>query len=190
VWYTLPSTAFTWRPIKINDTDLLTDSVTAVNIKGSTGTGNVGNITVAGNGGDIIISTTAEVNQNAFSKFIVGTTEISANSKTDTITLKGTNVKIEGTAASKEIMISVAEFDGVGTKGLVNAPEGTNSLTFLRADGTWATPTDTNTWRSIIVGENTLSSDITSGALTITAGKDIQVGLSNNTLLIESTYTP
>jgi hypothetical protein len=190
VWYTLPSTAFTWRPIKVNDTDLLTDSETAVNIKGSIGTENVGNIVVTGNGGDIVISTTAEVNQNAFSKFTIGTTEITASSKTDNITFGGTNITIEGSSINNQIWFKIDEFTGVGTKGLVSAPEGTSTLTFLRADGTWVTPTDTNTWRKIIVGSNNLGNEITTGDLTITGGNDIAVTLANNTLNIASTYKP
>lgn len=194
-WYELPSNVLgnSWRPVSINGTELFDSSNTSTNIVNFKN-GNLIQITKDATDNSIVVSTTAEINQNAFSKITVGTTEVAATVKTDNVTFKGANVKIEATAADKEILFSVADFTGVGTKGLVEAPAGTSELTFLRADGTWVVPTDTNTWRSIVVKTTTedkvLSNDITSGPLTIQAGKDIAVDLQNNTLTIASTFNP
>lgn len=195
-WYTLPSNSLgnTWRPISINGTVLFNDenvSTNALNLVN----GNLITITKDTNSNNVIISTSAEVNQNAFSTIKVGTTNLTAKSKTATVTFIGTNVTIEGNSVNNTINFSVADFAGAtattaGQKGLTPAPAVNDHLKFLRGDGKWATPTDTNTWRKIIVGSNNLGNEITTGDLTITGSNNISVTLTNNTLNIASTYTP
>lgn len=48
------------------------------------------------------------------------------------------------------------------------APKVTDTNKFLKGDGTWATPTDTNTWRGI---QNNLTSDSTTDSLSAAQGK-------------------
>lgn len=100
------------------------------------------------------IATGAEVNQNAFSKVVVGETTVAADSKTDTLTLvAGSNVTITPDATNDKITISStnttygvfkgATSSAAGGNGLVPAPTAGNQGKFLKADGTWATPTNT-----------------------------------------------
>lgn len=58
-----------------------------------------------------------------------------------------------------------------GSTGLVPAPASGNQAKFLRGDGTWATPTDTNTWRGI---QNNLTSDSTTDSLSAAQGKALK----------------
>lgn len=53
------------------------------------------------------IASGAEVNQNAFSNIKVGTTTISADTKTDTLTLTGSNVTITPNATSDSVTFAV-----------------------------------------------------------------------------------
>jgi hypothetical protein len=100
------------------------------------------------------IASGAEVNQNAFSNVVVGETTVSADSKTDTLTLAaGSNVTITPDATNDKITISAtnttyclfkgATSSAAGENGLVPAPTAGNQGKFLKADGTWATPTNT-----------------------------------------------
>lgn len=192
-WYKLPinSLGNTWRPVKIEGDELFdsaNNSDNFINFK----KGNLIDI-VKDSDNNIVISTSAEINQNAFSVIEIGTDSISASGKTDTVKFTGTNVTISGIPAEKQINFAVADFVGAtattnGSKGLAPAPAAGDQLKFLRGDGTWVVPTNTNTWRKIIVGDNSLSNDITSGDLTITAGENIAVTLTNGTLNIASTY--
>lgn len=72
------------------------------------------------------IATGAEVNQNAFSNVIVGSTTIAADSKTDSLTLVGSNVTITPDATNDKLTFSVA--DGTtSAKGLVKLTDSTSS---------------------------------------------------------------
>lgn len=195
-WYQLPTNSLgnSWRPIKLNNTALYDDKNDPDNVLNFVN-GNLITITKATDNNNIIISTTAEVNQAAFSVINAGGTEISASAKTDTVKFTGTNVTVAGISADKTINFSVADFVGAtqnaaGKKGLAPAPAAGDNLKFLRGDGQWVVPTDTNTWRKIIVGDTNLGNGITTGDLTIAAGKDISVALANNILTIASTYAP
>lgn len=55
------------------------------------------------------IATGAEVNQNAFSNVTVGSTTIAADSKTDTLTLAGSNVTITPDATNDKITIGITK---------------------------------------------------------------------------------
>lgn len=61
-----------------------------------------------------------------------------------------------------------ATSSAAGTHGLVPAPASGKQSSFLRGDGTWAVPTDTNTWRGI---QNNLTSDSTTDSLSAAQGK-------------------
>lgn len=104
----------------------------------------------------------AEVNQNAFSNISVNGSTISADSKTDTLTLSGSNITLTPNTASDNITFSLNKANVVNALGYtpptVNTTYGVVSTTvnglapkrdgsassFLRGDGLWATPTLSN----------------------------------------------
>lgn len=115
------------------------------------------------------IASGAEVNQNAFSNIVVGSTTIAADTKTDSLTFAaGSNVTITPDATNDKITIAAkdttysifgaATSSAAGTKGLVPAPTAGANTKFLRGDGTWQT-IDTGT--------------IVSGSTTATAGASV-----------------
>ena len=62
------------------------------------------------------IASGAEVNQNAYSNFLVGTTTISANSETDTLTLiAGANITLTPNAGAESITIAATGSTGVSS---------------------------------------------------------------------------
>lgn len=71
------------------------------------------------------VATGAEVNQNAFSNVVVGSTTISADSKTDSLTLAGSNVTITPDATNDKVTIGITK-DNV-TSALGYTPPTTNT---------------------------------------------------------------
>ena len=55
------------------------------------------------------IASGAEVNQNAFSNVVVGTTTVAAESKTDTLTLEGNNVTLTPDATNDKVTIGITK---------------------------------------------------------------------------------
>lgn len=64
-----------------------------------------------------VISTTAEVNQNAFSTVKVGSTSVSADTKTDTLTLEGSNVTLTPDATNDKVTIGITSSNVTGALG-------------------------------------------------------------------------
>ena len=97
------------------------------------------------------IAAGAEVNQNAFSNVKVGNTTVSADSKTDTLELASSGaITLTPDAANDKVTIGVstmgaASSSAAGTAGIVPAPGAGKQTSFLRGDGTWAVPTNTDT---------------------------------------------
>lgn len=182
-WYKLPTNVLgnTWRPVSINGTQLFDTSNTDTNVLNFV------------NNNFIHVSKTTDANTiqftpnySTFTKIKFGETEVAATGITDTLNLVGDNVAITSVGSSDErkIQFSVATYSGVGTRGLIDSSGVTDNTAFMQANGTWTK----NTFREIKVGNATLSSDNTSGALTITGSDNIAVSLSGNTLNIASTY--
>ena len=71
------------------------------------------------------IATGAEVNQNAFSNVVVGSTTIAADSKTDTLTLAGSNVTITPDATNDKVTIGITKANV--TSALGYTPPTTNT---------------------------------------------------------------
>ena len=63
------------------------------------------------------IATSAEVNQNAFSNVVVGSTTIAADSKTDSLTLAGSNVTLTPDAANDKVTIGITKDNVVSALG-------------------------------------------------------------------------
>ena len=182
-WYKLPTNVLgnTWRPIKINNVSLFDNSNTEENVLEFVNN-NFIHVNKVTNSNKIEFTP----NYSTFTGIKLGDNTVSAEGITDTLTLTGDNVSITniGDSNERKIQFSVAKYGGVGSTGLIHSTSTTDATAFMQADGTWTK----NTYREIKVGTSTLSSDNTSGALTITAGKDIAVTLVNGTLNIASTY--
>ena len=71
------------------------------------------------------IATGAEVNQNAFSNVVVGTTTISADSKTDSLTLTGSNVTLTPDTTNDKVTIGITKANV--TSALGYTPPTTNT---------------------------------------------------------------
>lgn len=63
------------------------------------------------------IATGAEVNQNAFSNVVVGTTTIAADSKTDTLTLAGSNVTLTPDTTNDKVTIGITKDNVISALG-------------------------------------------------------------------------
>ena len=133
--------------VEINPTTILTDSNYETKI-GTATQSKSGLISIEDKAKLDGIATGAEVNQNAFSNVVVGSTTIAADSKTDTLTFAaGSNVTITPDATNDKITIAAkdttysifgaATSSAAGTKGLVPAPAAGDQSSFLRGDGTW-----------------------------------------------------
>lgn len=96
----------------------------------------------------------AEANQNAFSNITVGSTTISADGKTDTLTLvAGSNVTITPDATNDKVTIAATNtvYSHPTTSGNKHIPSGGSSGQILRwsADGTATWGADNNTTYSV-----------------------------------------
>lgn len=118
------------------------------------------------------IASGAEVNQNAFSNVKVGSTTVSADSKTDTLELvAGSNVTLTPDATNDKVTIAAtdtkyndmtgATSSAAGSHGLVPAPAAGDNTKFLSGDGTWKTVSQyelpiasANTLGGVKIGEN------------------------------------
>ena len=96
----------------------------------------------------------AEVNQNAFSKIVVGSTTIIADTEIDTLTfVAGTNITLTPDATNDKVTITAkdttytnmagATASAAGKAGLAPAPAAGAQGKYLRGDGTWQTPPNT-----------------------------------------------
>ena len=165
----------------------------------------------------------AYVNQNAFSNVVVGSTTVAADSATDTLTLvAGSNITITPDATNDKITIAAkdttyssmtgATSSAAGTSGLVPAPASGKQSSYLRGDGTWAVPTNTDTKvtntlnttaKAYVTGTTSSSTntgtqvfdtgvylDTTPGMLTATTFKGALSGnASSSSKLVSSSYT-
>ena len=68
-------------------------------------------------------------------------------------------------------VFKAASASAAGGSGLVPAPAAGKQVSFLRGDGSWVVPTDTNTWRGIV---NNLTSDSTTDSLAAAQGKELK----------------
>lgn len=97
------------------------------------------------------IASGAEVNQNAFSNVKVGDVTVAADTKTDTVTFTAGNfVTLTGDATNDAVTFAVKQMtaataSAAGTGGAVPAPAAGKQTAFLRGDGTWVVPTNTDT---------------------------------------------
>ena len=102
------------------------------------------------------IATGAEVNQNAFSNVVVGSTTIVADSKTDSLTLAGSNVTLTPDATNDKVTIGITKANIVNALGYTPGTSSTEPITYelsksgstitlTGSDGTTSSVTDSNT---------------------------------------------
>lgn len=148
-------------------------------------TAHTGNTTVHITAAERTKWNSAEVNQNAFSNITVGDTTVVADSKTDTLTLEaGSNVTLTPDATTDKITITAKDTtysnfvkSGTGAKaGLVPAPSKTAGTTkYLREDGTWAVPPDTNTDTKVTNTLETTTKAYVTGTTSATTNTGTQI---------------
>lgn len=144
------------------------------------------------------IATGAEVNQNAFSNVTVGSTTISADSKTDTLTIvAGSNITLTPDATNDKITIIAKDttYDVVTTSaaGLMSADDKANlNAAVSKLDGIASgAQVNQNAFSNITDGTTTIAADSTTDTLTLTAGSNISLALdaTNDKVTISATNT-
>lgn len=123
------------------------------------------------------ISAGAEVNQNAFSKITVGATTIEADSKTDTLTLVGSNVTITPDATNDKITIGVAS-GTTSAKGIVQLTDSTSSTSTTTA----ATPKSVKSAYDLANTAKTAAANAQSTADSKVGSVSLASGTNNGTL--------
>ena len=119
----------------------------------------------------------AEPNQNAFSNIVVGSTKIEADSKTDTLTLVGSNVTITPDATNDKITIGVAS-GSTSTKGIVQLTDSTSSTSTTTA----ATPKSVKSAYDLANTAKTASANAQSTADSKVGSVSMSSGTNNGTL--------
>ena len=172
----------TWRNIKVNGTEKLGTANTTGAVDFINGTNTTVSFDSSGN--KIKIDTTDTNTTYTFAggtnKFTVTPSGGSAQDVTITPSIAN-NITGSGTSGY------LTKFNGTNT--ITNGPQlGSSTTTYLRNDGSWATPTDTNTHRPIqmngteILGNNTT-------ALNLKAGSNVSLTNSSGTVTIAATDT-
>lgn len=123
------------------------------------------------------IASGAEVNQNAFSNFKVGDTTISANAKTDTLTVTGSNVSITPDATNKKLTIGVANASTSGN-GVVQLTNSTSSTSTTTA----ATPSSVKSAYDLANSAKTAAANAQSTADSKVGSVSLTSGTNNGTL--------
>lgn len=123
------------------------------------------------------IATGAEVNQNAFSKVTVGSTTIEADTKTDTLTLVGSNVTITPDATNDKITIGVAS-GTTSAKGIVQLTNSTSSTSTTTA----ATPNSVKSAYDLANTAKTAAANAQSTADSKVGSVSLASGTNNGTL--------
>lgn len=123
------------------------------------------------------IASGAEVNQNAFSNVKVGDTTVAADSKTDTLTLVGSNVTITPDATNDQITIGVAS-GSTSTKGIVQLTNSTSSTSTTTA----ATPSSVKSAYDLANTAKTAADNAQKTADAKVASVSLATGTNNGTV--------
>ena len=137
------------------------------------------------------IASGAEVNQNAFSNVVVGSTTIAADGKTDTLTLvAGSNITLTPDATNDKVTIAATDttYSDVttSTHGLMTASDKTK----LNGIATGA-EVNQNAFSYIAVGSETIAADGKTDTLTLSPGSNIafSVDTTNDKITISAADT-
>jgi len=142
------------------------------------------------------IATGAEVNQNAFSNVVVGSTTLAADSKTDTLTITaGDNVTLTPNASGDSFVISARDTNTTYSAATQSANGLMSAADKKKLDGIAAgAEVNQNAFASVKVGSTTVYADGKSDTLTLTAGSNITLTpyASDDTITIaakDTTYS-
>ncbi len=141
------------------------------------------------------IARNAEVNQNAISNVKVGSTTVSAGSKTDTIEIKaGTNVTVAADATAKSVTISAKDTTYSPASSTADGLMSSSDKNKLDGIASGA-EVNQNAFGKVKVGSTTLSSGIESDTVEFIAGANVTLtpNGSNKSVTITSkdtTYSP
>ena len=144
------------------------------------------------------IASGAEVNQNAFSNVVIGNSTISADAKTDSLTLAGSNVTLTADTTNDKVTIGITKanvtnalgytppttnttYSVVSTTsdGLAPKRDGSTS-TFLRGDGSWATPPNTTYSAATTSADGLMSASDKSKLNGIASGAEVNQNAFSN----------
>ena len=119
------------------------------------------------------VASGAEVNQNAFSNITVGSTTVSADSKTDTLTLvAGSNVTLTPDATNDKITIAAKDTTysnaTISTAGLMSTSDKS------KLDGVASgAEVNQNAFSNVVIGDATIAADAKTDTLTLVAGSNV-----------------
>lgn len=112
------------------------------------------------------IATGAEVNQNAFSNVVVGSTTITADSKTDSLTLAGSNVTLTPDATNDIVTIGITKANVVAALGYTPPTSDTN--THYSSKNVVGSSTATSNTTSALTNGNVYLNSVENGSVTST----------------------
>lgn len=123
------------RPIQLNGTEILGNNTTPLNLVEGSG------VSLSNSGGSVTISSYGPDTTYTFANGINGFTVTPSDGSAQTVTVTPSitnNITGSGTSGY------LTKFNGANT--ITNGPQlGSSTTTYLRNDGSWQTPTDTNT---------------------------------------------
>ena len=107
----------------------------------------------------------AEVNQNAFSKIVIGSTTVEADSKTDSLTLEGSNVTLTPDASNDKVTIGITKQNVINALGYIPGTSSTEPITYeLSKSGSTITLTSSNGTTTSVEDTNTTYDVVTQTA--------------------------
>lgn len=121
------------------------------------------------------IATAAEVNQNAFSNILVGTTTIAADAKSDTLTLTaGSGITLTPDATNDKVTIGVTANGHTHTDATTSASGFMSAASLTKLNGiAAAAEVNQNAFSNVVANGVTVAADLESDTLTLIGGSGI-----------------
>nr|WP_169717811.1 hypothetical protein [Sporomusa silvacetica] len=121
------------------------------------------------------IATAAEVNQNAYSNILVGTTTIAADAKSDTLTLTaGSGITLTPDATNDAVTIAVTANGHTHTDATTSASGFMSAASLTKLNGiATAAEVNQNAFSNVVANGVTVAADLESDTLTLIGGSGI-----------------
>ena len=126
------------------------------------------------------VASGAEVNQNAFSNVVVGSTTIAADSKTDTLTLAGSNVTLTPDATNDKVTIGITKANVTSALGYTPPTTNTTYSAATTSAAGLMSAADKTKLDGIATGATANTGDITG----VTAGAGLGGGGTSGTVTL------